>query len=248
MTYVGILIIITLIKSIKILNNKVENDTTVPNNKDIKESKPSITITEDISISTKASELGELGETFTENILYKIAYENQGTKFLKNQLYILSKETSMQIDGIVILPNGTLCVIEIKNYNGIISGSENDYNWVVDYRNKSFEMINPVRQNRNHIKNLLELLKYRGIEASAISLIVFTGDRFKNNTEIENVVSINQLEHTMKIIIERNNETSATSKLIYDVLNDINRSSNFEAYKRHLQYVDSVKAQKNTKY
>lgn len=267
MSYIIILFLVVLIKSIRVLKTKarrnisehsVENinhneeiSTVIKQPKSIKDIEISHNnemekFTKD-TISTKATELGELGEVFTENILFKLAYENKGSKFLKNQLYMLSNEASMQIDGIFIMPNGTLCVIENKSHNGIVSGCENGKQWIVHYGSKSFEMINPVIQNNNHIKNLLGLLKCRGAITSASSLIVFTGDNFKNNTEIENVIAINQLEDRMKALIKKNSEPSETSKLICDVLNDINKSNSSEAYKRHLQYVANVKNSKGIK-
>lgn len=101
-------------------------------------------------------------------------------KFLNKDKYLIINDvliptnngTTAQIDHIVVSIYG-IFVIETKNYNGWIFGSENSKNWTqVIYKTKN-HFYNPIMQNKGHIKALQDLLTdFSNIKY--ISIVVFT--------------------------------------------------------------------------
>jgi len=103
-----------------------------------------------------------------------------------NNLIIQEESGSTQIDHIVVSKYGVF-VIETKNMNGWIFGSERNDRWTQVFPNKKkVPFQNPLRQNYRHT---MSLSKYLGMNHNKVfSIVVFWGDcKFK--TEIpENVV------------------------------------------------------------
>lgn len=120
---------------------------------------------------------GMIGESVS-NLLLK--FLNKENYTLHKDLYI-SKEDgdTAQIDHVVVSRFG-IFVIETKNYQGWIFGNENSYKWTqVIYRKKS-QFLNPVIQNRNHIKALKQFIDLGLQDNEFFSIIVFsTRCRFK---------------------------------------------------------------------
>jgi len=97
---------------------------------------------------------GAIGEKRVIRQLSKLPPEEY--KVLNN-IMIKTDKGSTQIDHVVISIFG-IFVIETKNYNGWIHGSENSEYWTQSiYKNKS-SFRNPIRQNRAHIYALKEVL------------------------------------------------------------------------------------------
>lgn len=104
---------------------------------------------------------GRLGEYRTYMNLRK--YEQEGAKFLFN-VYIPKEDgQTTEIDVLMITAKG-IFVFESKNYSGWIFGSENQKNWYqtlpVGKGRKSLKenFLNPIMQNRLHIKSLKSFL------------------------------------------------------------------------------------------
>ena len=93
---------------------------------------------------------------------------NSGGKTLNNLLVPKRSGGTSEIDIVHITRKG-IFVFENKNYAGYIFGSENNKEWTVTlYAGKSrfggrrvikHHFYNPIRQNKTHIKSLLEYLK-----------------------------------------------------------------------------------------
>lgn len=80
---------------------------------------------------------------------------------------------STQIDHLIFSPYG-LFVLETKNFQGWIFGTEKQREWTQQIFKKRSKFQNPLRQNYKHIKTLQELL---GIESAHVhSVIAFVGD------------------------------------------------------------------------
>ncbi|MDR0216680.1 MAG: NERD domain-containing protein [Comamonas sp.] len=80
---------------------------------------------------------------------------------------------STQIDHLIFSPYG-LFVLETKNYQGWIFGTEKQREWTQQIFKKRSKFQNPLRQNYKHTKTLQELL---GIGAEHVhSVIAFVGD------------------------------------------------------------------------
>ena len=97
---------------------------------------------------------GSAAEYYTWDILQQ---QPEYKKVLIN-LYIPNKENTSEIDSILINQYG-IFVIESKGYSGWIFGNEDDKKWtqvIYDYKKRFY---NPIMQNRNHIKNLANILE-----------------------------------------------------------------------------------------
>lgn len=80
---------------------------------------------------------------------------------------------STQIDHLIFSPYG-LFVLETKNFQGWIFGTEKQREWTQQIFKKRSKFQNPLRQNYKHIKTLQELL---GFESAHVhSVIAFVGD------------------------------------------------------------------------
>lgn len=113
---------------------------------------------------------GFFGELFIRFIL----------RFLDKDKYIVINDVliptvdgkTSQIDHVIISIYG-IFVVETKNYNGWIFGSEHSKNWTqVIYKTKN-QFLNPIIQNKGHVKALNDLLlDYPNIKY--IPIVVFT--------------------------------------------------------------------------
>ena len=80
---------------------------------------------------------------------------------------------STQIDHLIFSPYG-LFVLETKNYQGWIFGTEKQREWTQQIFKKRSKFQNPLRQNYKHTKTLQDLL---GLESEHVhSVIAFVGD------------------------------------------------------------------------
>lgn len=117
---------------------------------------------------------GRLGEYRTYMNLRK--YEQEGAKFLFN-VYIPKEDgQTTEIDVLMITEKG-IFVFESKNYSGWIFGSDNQKNWYqtlpVGKGRKSLKenFLNPIMQNRLHIKSLKIFLD---VDIPMYSVVVFS--------------------------------------------------------------------------
>ena len=84
-----------------------------------------------------------------------------------------TKDGSTQIDHLIFSPFGVF-VLETKNYQGWIFGTEKQRDWTQQIYKKRSKFQNPLRQNFKHTKTLQDLL---GLDAEHVhSVIAFVGD------------------------------------------------------------------------
>ncbi|RGE44778.1 NERD domain-containing protein [Comamonas testosteroni] len=84
-----------------------------------------------------------------------------------------TKDGSTQIDHLIFSPFGVF-VLETKNYQGWIFGTEKQARWTQQIFKKRTTFQNPLRQNFKHTKTLQDLL---GLDAEHVhSVIAFVGD------------------------------------------------------------------------
>lgn len=115
---------------------------------------------------------GLLGEY---QIYKKLRYlEKAGAKFLFN-IYLPKEDGTTEIDVLLITPYGIFC-IESKNIGGWIFGNENQKKWTQVLprgrgRSQKTQFMNPIIQNKGHIKELKNIL---GDDYNIRSVIVFS--------------------------------------------------------------------------
>ncbi|MEN5087968.1 nuclease-related domain-containing protein [Sphingobacterium faecium] len=93
---------------------------------------------------------GYLGES---TIRFILLFLNKKEYKVLNNVRVFHNGIMAQIDHLVVSRFGVF-VIETKNYNGWIFGSENAYQWKQVIFNNTYEFYNPIRQNLGHIKAL----------------------------------------------------------------------------------------------
>ena len=98
--------------------------------------------------------IGWFGEHWTKKALSKLPK----TKYkIINNLLLSVDGLTHQIDHVIISQYGIFS-IETKQYNGYITGSKYDKNWVRHAGKNKYYYTNPIRQNYGHCKALAELL------------------------------------------------------------------------------------------
>ena len=104
-----------------------------------------------------------------------------------NNVTLNTSNGTVQIDHVIVSRFG-IFVIEAKNYQGWIFGSENQAEWTQSLRGgRKFKFQNPLRQNYRHIKTLSEFLGLP--EDKFHSVVMFWGDSEFKTTMPPNVMS-----------------------------------------------------------
>lgn len=118
---------------------------------------------------------GFLGEA-VGLIAHKIMLDKNIYKDLNN-VTIPTQDGTTQIDHVIVSKYG-IFVVEAKNMNGWIFGSEKSAEWVQSFSGGKFRFQNPLRQNYRHTKCLSDFL---GIKHSKFhSVVMFWGEsKFK---------------------------------------------------------------------
>lgn len=118
-----------------------------------------------------SGDTGEFGESLTAlELKYTELFGRKGVMLRNLYLPKENGETS-EIDLLYITQKG-IFVIESKNYSGWIFGNGSDQYWTQMLPNKQRNRFyNPIRQNRTHIKWLLD---YLGEDIKTYSMIVFS--------------------------------------------------------------------------
>lgn len=152
-------------------------------------------------------DLGSRGEYLTFKALKK--HEENGAKFLFNLYLPKSGEETTEIDVLMIHTKG-IFVFESKNYSGWIFGSDNQKMWTQTLPqgkgSRKEHFLNPIWQNKLHIKCLKEFLK---TDIPIHSVIVFS-ERCElkkitlNSSEVK-VVKRDSLNSAVKDILRKSN-------------------------------------------
>src|SRR3972149_1196340 len=144
-----------------------------------------------------------------------------------------------QIVHIIISVYG-IFVIETKNMNGWIYGSEKDTKWTQVFFSKKYSFQNPLRQNYQHIKTISEILKIP--EGKFHSVIMFIGDCELKTNMPENVL----LKGYTKYIKNKTNILLTENEVgsIIEGIKAYQLPSNFKSKTEHIQHVKSIKENK----
>ena len=222
-----ILLIITLllIKIYKMLKQD-EKNSTVPDKNNINKEE------------ARKQKIGEIGEIETQLILEKVPGK---TWFLKNLYINCNNGQKTEIDLIMLHTSG-IYVIESKNFKGWIYGKEEDMKWcqVFNKKHKNF-FYNPIRQNQNHIKNLIEAMGTEPINTKIIySVIVFSDDcELVNINWNERHTFVTQRKKLLEILKDKLNQEIYQEKVLeelyYKLLPYCNASE--EEKEKHIEYI-----------
>jgi len=122
-------------------------------------------------MSFAASFKGWIGEAVM-SVAKKIALDGEVYREVNNVTIATSNGTT-QIDHIIVSRYG-IFVIETKNMEGWIFGTESQPRWTQSFHKSKFQFQNPLQQNYRHIKALEEFL---GLPSSLFhSIVCFVGE------------------------------------------------------------------------
>lgn len=112
---------------------------------------------------------GKFGEMIVSSIFDPRFFGDEEHYIINDLLFSLEDGSTHQIDHVVIYKKGIFC-IETKNIEGLILGMPHIKDWKVYVGNQSYEIYNPLLQNKGHIKILEQFLNRNDIH----SIVVFT--------------------------------------------------------------------------
>lgn len=189
---------------------------------------------------------GKVGERRVQTEIEKLEKLKPNQYKAFHDLYIPKQAGGYsQIDHIVVSEYG-IFVLETKNYDGWIFGEENKKYWTqVIYKRKE-KFLNPIWQNKDHIKSLKEWLGPEFESAPYFSMVVFfKSASFKTemNFKEAEVIYVRNLIKT----IEQYQTTAIskeTAERISDKLNRLmigNKNKKKEIVKQHVQNINNAK-------
>ncbi|MDN7244612.1 NERD domain-containing protein [Planococcus shenhongbingii] len=180
---------------------------------------------------------GELGVRFA---LKKL--NNEDYKILHN-ITLRDASKTTQIDHIVIGRNG-IFVIETKNYQGWIFGSEKSAKWTQTIYKSKKQFHNPIRQNFGHIKMLEQ--QFPGYQHPMVSIISFSSNSTLKKVDIQS--SHLHVLHTTGIVraIQSYKEPLLTKQAIAAFAAHLEKSNikDLKAKKQHVQTIKETQQKK----
>ena len=186
-------------------------------------------------IKKKYLDKGKLGEKSVAKKLKKL--DKHKYKVINDVILKTSRGTS-QIDHLVVSNYG-IFVIETKNYQGWIVGSENTDNWQQIIYNKKNFFRNPIKQNYGHIKAIEENLKLNN-KIKYISIIVFmNGCDLKVNTTTPVLYEHDLLKQIYKYKKQLLSEEEV--KNTYKMLLKANKNSMYMRWKHSINVKNNMK-------
>ena len=198
------------------------------------------------AILSSAKVKGRIGEAQVNRELKLVNRLNMKGKTLRNIYVPKNTGETTEIDLLYITSKG-LIVIESKNYNGYIFGTDVSKEWTVTLnKGKTVEKIrffNPVLQNKGHIKYLKQYLNQ---DVPAFSIIVFANSAQLKEIHVSSpntyVCNTEDLYRTVKRIRNDNpdilNEKEADE--IYNMLLPLTKADAATKQK----HIEDVKAKK----
>ncbi len=168
-----------------------------------------------IVLSTLRSDVIEAG-AHGEDVALSTLSRLPDSYYLINQVKVPNQEAktgSTEVDLIAIGPNGVF-VIEVKNNNGRVVGSEEDKEWIVHKVGRrggqyTSQMGNPVRQLKKQIWVLKNYLNQNGLNPWLTGMVLLTNPECRLELLGEPSVPIFQNDEIIKYI----QETQAKHKL-----------------------------------
>ena len=178
--------------------------------------------------------VGFMGEVWTKEALSKL--NKKESKVLNNIMIDVDNKT-YQIDHIVISKYG-IFVIETKQYNGYITGSEYDKNWCLKAGNKKIYINNPMYQNYGHV---VALSKKLNLDMDKVIPIVCIPSTAKVN--VKSRIPVARNTNIVNIIKNYQEEIISKPALFYEEI----KKANITDYKTKKEHIVRTRAIINAK-
>ena len=174
--------------------------------------------------------VGFMGELWTKEALLKL--DKKEYKILNNIMIEVDGITH-QIDHIIISKYG-IFVIETKQYNGYITGSEYDKNWSLKAGNKKIYINNPMHQNYGHVIALSQKLNLPQGKFIPIICIPSTA-----KVNVKSKIPVARNYNLVEIIKRYQNEIIEEPEKILEILK-LSNISDRKKKKEHIKYAKEV--------
>ena len=186
-----------------------------------------------VSMIKYLTDTGYFGEAL---IFFELEKIPTYSKIMSN-LYIPTEDGTTEIDLLYIAPTG-IYVIESKNYSGWIFGDEKLKNWTtVLYKTKN-KFLNPIWQNKKHIKYLSKILTNIQLQ----SLIVFSERCEFKKLNVSDDIIIKRGKLRKHILKNSKNEVFSNQE-IDDIYNRLKEYSNKSEREKNL-HIEQVRKTK----
>lgn len=176
---------------------------------------------------------GSFGEAL---IFFELEKLPMYSKIMAN-LYIPTDDGTTEIDVLYISSSG-IYVIESKNYSGWIFGDEKARNWTAVLFKTKNKFLNPIWQNKKHIKYLSKVL----VDVQLRSLIVFSERCELKNVNVEDVLVLKR-GRLRKLILKESEKEIYSNQEIDDFYDKLKRYSNRSDLEKSL-HIEQVRKQK----
>jgi hypothetical protein len=174
---------------------------------------------------------GALGE-LQGRAAHKFFLDEQVYRSLHN-VTIPATGGTTQVDHVIVSRYGVF-VVEAKNYNGWIFGSERDAQWTQSVFGKKSRFQNPLRQNYRHITALAEFLGLP--EGRFHSVVMFWGD-----AEIKTKLPPNVLTEGYTAYFKSKTTILFSDEEVEGVVEAIQQGRLPATWKTHRQHVASLR-------
>lgn len=135
---------------------------------------------------------GDKGKDGERKVAKFLSKKKPPKRFVFNDSIFGNRDSSVQIDHIVIQRNGVF-VIETKNYSGVIIGRDEEVNWtqVMEFGKKTYSFYSPVRQNESHARFLTSILP-KGVPIYPIVVFIQNNAEYVKSRYVYNFYELNK--------------------------------------------------------
>ena len=171
------------------------------------------------------------------NFVINIVMDKKKYQLLKN-VTLRTDNGTTQIDHIIVSQYGVF-VIETKNYEGWIFGSEHSKIWTQSIYGKKNTFQNPLHQNYKHVKVIQKLLNLD--ENQIFSVVVFVGEStFKTDMPSNVVYPLGLLK-----FIKSHQTVLFTSREMWRLVEEIEDAQLAKGFKTNREHVKNLKLKRN---
>lgn len=205
--------------------------------------------------STQLYHLGDIYSTYpfeTTPLERQIAQELVRMKvfnpnFIFLDSYIKNKNGKTSQTDVIAVGRRGVFVIEAKDYSGWIFGNGSQATWTETFYRKKTHFYNPIRQNKNHIASLKDVL---GEDIKFHSLIVFGQDAEIKDVSLipkDTYVLTKQRLHDLLVDIYHNQPECMTAQEVLEIcrkINNIRITPDGDIRKEHIENIKDQTGEK----
>lgn len=185
-------------------------------------------------INTRESR-GTFGEMIVASIFDSRFFGEEEHYIVNDVIFETSDGNTHQVDHIVIYKTGIFC-IETKNIHGLVLGHPNVKNWKIYNGKDSYEIYNPILQNKKHVEVLSEFLSRKH---DIYSIIVFIQNN-KPKACGDEVLNLQELKDFVKNHPHKTEMASEEMKDIYELFSNYKDESEIT----HSEHIRNIKEKK----